>query len=200
MSQQGAQRGQWSSRLGFILAAAGGAVGLGNLWKFPYITLENHGGAFVLVYLAAVILVGAPIMVAEILLGRRAEKDPVGSFRVLAAGRRGAGLWPGVGVLGVITGFVILSYYSVVAGWTIRYIGMALSGQLGDLATHPGALDTFFGGFLASSGQQITYYLLFMAATIGVVYFGVSKGIERVTTVLMPCLFLILIALVIYSA
>jgi len=103
------QRGQWTGRLGFTLAAAGSAVGLGNPWKFPYIAMENHGGAFVLIYLAAVILVGAPIMVAEILMGRRAEKDPVGSFRALSAGKRSAGLWPGVGVLGVITGFVILS-------------------------------------------------------------------------------------------
>ena len=192
-------RGQWSSRLGFILAASGGAVGLGNLWKFPYIALENQGGAFVLIYIAAVILVGAPIMIAEILLGRRAEKDPVGTFRILSAGKRGAGLWPGVGVLGIITGFVILSYYSVVAGWTLRYILMALSGQLGELATHPGALDAFFGEFLASGGQQISYFVLFMAATVGVVYFGVAKGIERVTSVLMPCLFAILLALAIYS-
>ncbi len=192
-------RGQWSSRLGFILAASGGAVGLGNLWKFPYIALENQGGAFVLIYIAAVILVGAPIMIAEILLGRRAEKDPVGTFRILSAGKRGAGLWPGVGVLGVITGFVILSYYCVVAGWTLRYILMALSGQLGALATHPGALDAFFGEFLTSGGQQIGYFVLFMAATVGVVYFGVARGIERVTSVLMPCLFAILLALAIYS-
>jgi NSS family neurotransmitter:Na+ symporter len=195
-----ARRGQWSGRLGFVLAAAGGAVGLGNLWKFPYITLENQGGAFVLIYIAAVILVGAPIMLAEVLMGRRAEKDPVGTFRLLAAGKRGARLWPGVGVLGLITGFVILSYYTAVAGWTLRYILMAVGGQLGDLATHPGALEAFFGGFLADGGQQILYYLLFMAATVGVVYFGIAKGIERATTLLMPCLFLILLAMVVYSA
>lgn len=197
--QQSARRGQWSGRLGFVLAAAGGAVGLGNLWKFPYITLENHGGAFVLIYLAAVVMVGAPIMIAEILIGRRAAKDPVGSFRTLAAGTRGARLWPGVGVLGVITGFVILSYYTAVTGWTLRYILMALSGQLGELAMHPGALDAFFGRFLADGGQQVLCYLLFMAATVGVVYFGVARGIERVSFVLMPFLFLILIAMVVYS-
>jgi len=201
MNQQpSSQRGQWSGRLGFVLAAAGGAVGLGNLWKFPYITMENHGGAFVLIYIAAVILVGAPIMIAEILMGRRAEKDPVGTFRILSAGRRGGKLWPGVGVLGVITGFAILSYYSVVAGWTLRYILMALTGQLGELASHPGALEDFFVGFLADGGQQMLYSLLFMAATVGVVYFGVLKGIERVNLILMPCLFLILIAMAVYSA
>ena len=196
MSQQ---RGQWSGRMGFILAAAGSAVGLGNLWKFPYIALENKGGAFVLVYIAAVILVGVPIMVAEILLGRRGQKDPVGSFRVQAEGKPGAGLWPGVGILGVITGFVILSYYSVVAGWTIRYIIMALSGQLNALATDPGALEGFFGEFLGNSGQQVFYHLLFMAATIGVVYFGVARGIERVAKILVPVLFAILIALSVYA-
>ncbi len=193
------QRGQWSGRLGFVLAAAGSAVGLGNLWKFPYITLENDGGAFVLVYIAAVILVGVPIMMAEILLGRRAQKDPVGTFRTLSAGKPGEKLWPGVGVLGVITGFVILSYYSVVAGWTIRYIIMALSGQLGELAHHPGALETWFGEFLSSNTQQTFYYTLFMAATIGVVYFGVKNGIERAAKILVPILFLILVVLVIYS-
>ncbi len=196
MSQK---RGQWSGRMGFVLAAAGSAVGLGNLWKFPYITLENKGGAFVLVYIAAIALVGLPIMVAEILLGRRGQKDPVGSFRVQAEGKPGAGLWPGVGILGVVTGFVILSYYSVVAGWTIRYIIMALSGQLNSLASHPGALEGFFGEFLGNGGQQVFYHVLFMAATIGVVFFGVAKGIERAAKVLVPILFAILVALAIYS-
>ncbi|MCP4547560.1 MAG: sodium-dependent transporter [bacterium] len=198
MSQQ---RGQWSGRLGFILAAAGSAVGLGNLWKFPYITLENNGGAFVLVYIGAVILVGLPIMFAEVLLGRRAQKDPVGTFRLLSAGKPGASLWPGVGILGVITGFIILSYYSVVAGWTIRYIIMALSGQLGELATNADAnvLGNFFGDFLGNSTEQAVYYTLFMGATIGVVYFGVANGIERVAKILVPVLFIILLALTAYS-
>jgi NSS family neurotransmitter:Na+ symporter len=134
------QRAQWTGRLGFILAAAGSAIGLGNLWKFPYITYENNGGAFVLVYLAAIAVVGAPIMLAEILLGRRSQKNAVGAFRELATGKSGGRAWLGVGVLGVTTGFVILSYYSVVAGWTLRYILMAVSGQLGDLAHHPGII------------------------------------------------------------
>jgi len=193
------QRGHWSGRLGFILAAAGSAIGLGNLWKFPYITYENGGGAFVLVYLFAVLLIGAPIMAAEILLGRRAQKDPVGTFRILAEGKRGAKIWPGVGVLGVITGFIILSYYSVVAGWTLRYIGMSLSGSLGKMALDPSALQNFFGGFLGDSGQQILYHFLFMAMTTGVVIFGVQKGIERAARVMMPLLFGILGLLVIYA-
>lgn len=192
------KRAQWGSRFGFILAAAGSAIGLGNLWKFPYITYENNGGAFVLVYLAAIVLVGAPIMVAEILLGRRSQHNAVGAFRILAAGKPGGKAWMGVGILGVMTGFVILSYYSVVAGWTLRYIVMAASGHLGQLAQDPEALQGFFGEFLANPGQQLLGHLLFMAATVFVVYFGVTRGIERAAKVLMPLLFVILIILTVY--
>ena len=194
-----APRGQWSGKLGFILAAAGSAVGLGNLWKFPYITYNNHGGAFVLVYLGAVALVGLPIMMAEIILGRRAQLDPVGTFRRLGAGHRGGKAWQAVGFLGVAAGFIILSYYSVVAGWTLRYIQMGISGKLGELASHPGALQTYFVGYLADGPAQVLGLVLFMALTVGSVYFGVKGGIEKVATVLMPALFLILIALTIYA-
>jgi NSS family neurotransmitter:Na+ symporter len=193
------ERAQWTGRLGFVLAASGSAIGLGNLWKFPYITYENNGGAFVLVYLAAIAVVGVPIMVAEILLGRRSQKNPVGAFRVLAEGKPGGRWWQAVGFLGVMTGFVILSYYSVVAGWTIRYILMAVSGDLADLAHHPAAMQSFFGDFLASPWQQITCHCLFMGATIGIVFFGVGRGIERAAKFLMPVLLSILVMLVIYS-
>ncbi len=199
MGEQVSSRGTWSGRLGFVLAAAGSAVGLGNLWKFPYITYENGGGAFVLVYLAAIVMVGLPVMMAEVLLGRRTQRNPVGAFRILSQGKRGHRLWPGVGVLGVISGFVILSYYSVVAGWTVRYIGLAISGRLEAMAVHPEALQTFFSGFLGSGAQQVLYHTIFMGATVGIVILGVQKGIERATKVLMPLLFLILIALVAYS-
>ncbi len=124
------QRGQWSGRLGFILAAAGSAIGLGNLWKFPYITHQNEGGAFVLIYIAAVILVGFPIMTAEVILGRRTQHSPVGAFGLLSRGKLGGKLWMAVGFLGVSAGFIILSYYSVVAGWTLHYVLLALQGKL----------------------------------------------------------------------
>ncbi len=192
-------RGQWSGKLGFILAAAGSAVGLGNLWKFPYITYENHGGAFVLVYLAAVALVGLPIMLAEIILGRRSQLSPVGAFKKLAVGLPGGSAWQALGFLGVAAGFVILSYYSVVAGWTLRYTWMAISGQLGAIANQPGALDTFFGNYVANGGAQIIGNGLFMLLTIGGVYFGVKSGIERVARILMPILVLILLALAVYA-
>lgn len=191
-------RAQWGSRLGFILAAAGSAVGLGNLWKFPYITFENGGGAFVLVYLVAIALVGAPIMLAEIILGRKTQLGPVGAFRRLGRDGPGGPAWIGVGILGVVTGFVILSYYSVVAGWTLRYIVLALSGKLAPLSDDPVALQSFFGTFLSNPWQQTFFHLLFMSATVGVVYFGVGRGIERAAKVLMPILFTILVALIFY--
>ena len=194
-------RGQWSGKLGFILAATGSAIGLGNLWKFPYITHENNGGAFVLVYIACIVLVGGPIMMAEILIGRKTQLSPVGAFRVMSLGKPGGKLWQGVGFLGVLAGFTILSYYSVVAGWTIHYTWLALSGQLAELATNPEVLGTYFGSeFLADGTQQVSYHVLFMCLTIGAVFFGVKGGIERVAKVLMPILFAILIGLVIYSS
>ncbi len=194
-------RGQWSGRLGFILAAAGSAIGLGNLWKFPYMTHQNHGGAFVLIYLGAVVLVGLPIMAAEILLGRRTQRSPVGAFLLLGRDRPGGRAWGAVGFLGVTAGFVILSYYSVVAGWTIHYIVMAVAGRLGALAREPAALQSYFvQDFLGNGWLQGGYHLLFMALTVGAVYFGVKGGIERVARVLMPVLFAIMAGLVIYVA
>ena len=193
-------RGQWSGKLGFILAAAGSAVGLGNLWKFPYITYENQGGAFVLVYIAAVAVVGLPIMVAEIILGRRGGLNPVGTFAKLAQGRPGGRAWSAVGFVGVAAGFIILSYYSVVAGWTLRYIAMAVGGQLGQLAAQPHALDEFFGAYAADGGAQVLGHAIFMGATMTAVVLGVKGGIERVATLLMPLLFAILIGLAIYAA
>ena len=185
--------------MGFVLAAAGSAIGLGNLWKFPYITLENNGGAFVLVYLAAIAVVGVPIMGAEILLGRRSGRNPVGAFGLLGVGKPGGRAWKSVGYLGVIAGFIILSYYSMIAGWTLRYILLAFSGSLGELAGHPETLEAFFGGFLADPSAQILFHTLFMGATVAVVFFGVGRGIERAAKLLMPLLFVILVVLAAYS-
>ncbi|MCP4292147.1 MAG: sodium-dependent transporter [bacterium] len=194
-------RGQWSGRMGFILAATGSAIGLGNLWKFPYITHENHGGAFVLVYIAMVLLVGFPIMIAEVLVGRRTQLSPVSAFRKLGKDKPGGALWAGVGFLGVLAGFSILSYYSVVAGWTIHYTWLSLTGELNRLAADPAGLQTYFGGeFLANGSQQVMYHLLFMGLTTSAVYFGVKGGIEKVAKILMPMLLLILLILVVYSS
>ena len=122
----GTSRGAWTGQLGFVLAAAGSAVGLGNIWMFPYRTGMNGGGAFVLVYLGAVLLVGIPLLVAEVMLGRTTGRNPVGAFRAL----RPASAWPVVGWLGVVAGFVILSFYGVVAGWAMDYVWRSAGGLL----------------------------------------------------------------------
>jgi NSS family neurotransmitter:Na+ symporter len=173
--------------MGFILAAAGSAIGLGNLWKFPYVTYENgyqmidgvkheHGaGTFILVYIACIILVGLPIMMAEILVGRKTQLSPVGAFGKLGEDRPGGRSWSLLGFMGVLAGFIILSYYSVVAGWTIHYTFLSLKGELAQLATNWEQLDSYFGNeFLASGGSQLFYHVLFMALTTGAVFFGVK--------------------------
>jgi NSS family neurotransmitter:Na+ symporter len=183
------KRDQWASRIGFILAAAGSAVGLGNLWKFPYITWHNNGGAFVLVYLACVVAIGLPVMMAEILLGRRTQMSPVPAFQKL--GSRGWGL---VGFLGVLTGFVILGYYSVIAGWSIRSfiqcVGWSING-------YQAPADTAFTAFLSDGSTQLLLAFIFLVVTAFIVWRGVSSGIEKAAKFLMPVLLLILVYLVV---
>ncbi len=181
--------------LGFILAAGGSAVGLGNIWKFPYITYENHGGSFVLVYLLSVLVVGFPIMMAEIVIGRSTQKSPVGAFLKL-----GNPAWSLVGWLGIGAGFVILSYYSVVAGWTVQYFSKCLVWSIRGFTPHDAAtLGSNFNSFLANGPAQILFHGLFMTFTVLVVVFGIKNGIERITKILMPILFLILLILVVNS-
>ncbi|MCP3982270.1 MAG: sodium-dependent transporter [bacterium] len=182
-------RDQWGSRLGFILAASGSAIGLGNLWKFPYITWANNGGAFVLVYLICIAAVGLPIMMAEILIGRSTQKSPVGAMRAVAGPA-----WSWVGGLGVLTGFVILGYYTVIAGWALRYFAQCVRWSLSDFSPEASSGDAF-GAFAGNGVVQAALVLAFMCATVFVVHRGVGRGIERVSRVLMPILFLILIVL-----
>jgi len=181
-------REQWGSRLGFVLAAAGSAVGLGNIWKFPYMTGENGGGAFLILYLALVFSIGMSVMLAEFAIGRAAQRDPVGAFAVL----RGK-LWPLVGGMGILAGFFILSFYSVVAGWTIAYVVKMASGALvGDAD----ALGGMFGNFISDPVEPLLYHALFMGICVAVVLGGVSGGIERASKILMPVLFVLLIVLI----
>ena len=187
-------------RMGFVLAAAGSAVGLGNIWKFPYITYENGGGSFVVVYLIAVVVIGAPIMLAETLIGRTTRLSPVGAFGELAKNVVGGRAWSLIGWLGVLTGFVILSYYAIIAGWTIYYIGQCLSWSFGGFSSDAAAgLGDSFSSFLANGPLQISFHAFFMVLTVAVVLFGVRSGIERVTKVLMPILVVLLLLLVINS-
>ena len=182
-------------RLGFVLAAAGSAIGLGNIWKFPYMTYENNGGSFVLVYLLAVVVVGLPIMMAEIVIGRSTQKSPVSAFLKLSHPG-----WSLIGWLGIMTGFVILSYYSVVAGWTVHYFIKGLSWSIHGFSAETSAtLGNQFEAFVSNPWAQIGYHALFMCFSVLVVIFGVKSGIERLTRILMPILLLILISLVITS-
>jgi neurotransmitter:Na+ symporter, NSS family len=189
-----AERAHWGSRLGFVLAAAGSAVGLGNIWRFSYVTGENGGGLFVLIYLGAILLVGLPIMMAEFYIGRQTQNSPVGAFRSLS---RPGSPWMGFGWLGVIAAFVILSYYSVIAGWCMHYTWISVTatfqGLDGDSA---GAM---FGELHSNPALSTMWHLIFMAITVSIVIAGIRQGIELWVKILMPLLFLLLFVLLIYS-
>lgn len=189
------RREHWSGRLAFVLAATGSAVGLGNIWKFPYITGVNGGGWFVLIYLICVVAVAMPIMVAEILLGRAAQRSPVFAFRKLAGPRSP---WQGIGWLGVAAAFVILSYYSVVAGWTLHYTWLALS--QGFTGMQPAEVEALFNAVYQDPGINLFWHGLFMLLTIAIVAAGVNAGVERWSRILMPLLFLMILALVLRAA
>lgn len=182
-------RESWGSKIGFMVAATGSAVGLGNLWKFPYITWHNHGGAFVIIYLIAVVVIGWPIMMAEILIGRRTQESPVPAFEMLGSKR-----WALVGWLGVLTGFVILGYYSVIAGWTITSFVSCMKWSLSGYVQPP---SDAFGKFIGNGALQMLLSFVFMAATAVIIWRGIKKGIEQTTKILMPILFVILVYLVI---
>lgn len=187
-------RGQWKSRLGFVLAASGSAVGLGNIWKFPYITGENGGGIFVLLYLICIALVGLPVMIAEVMIGRASQRSPVPAYTELSGNKV---VWAIVGWMGVATGFILLSYYAVVAGWAFKYIELAAGGQFdGASAEQIGAM---FGSVAGSPGESIFWHLLFMVATVAIVVGGVQKGIEQAAKFMMPALLGIMFILMIYA-
>jgi neurotransmitter:Na+ symporter, NSS family len=185
-----AERGMWGSRFGFILAAAGSAVGLGNIWGFPTQVGQGGGAVFVLVYLVCVALIGFPIMIAEITIGRRAEKDPVGSFATIKPGTR----WWLVGALGVLAGIGILSFYIVIFGWTVAYIWFTAAGTVGRT---PEAIGAFFGAFTANAPLNVGLTLGVLGLTAAIVAGGVRGGIERVTKTLMPLLIGLLVLLAI---
>ncbi|MCD6527803.1 MAG: sodium-dependent transporter [Desulfuromonas sp.] len=188
------QRAQWASRLGFILAASGSAIGLGNIWKFPYVVGQNGGSAFVLVYLAAIVLVGVPIMMAEFLLGREGQRDAIGTFSRLAGPRSP---WCLVGWVGVTAAFILFSFYAVVAGWSFDYVFKSLGGRISGQS--PAQIKAIFGTLLDSPGQMIIWQALFVMATAGIVSRGIRGGIERCSKILMPTLFALLFYLFIHG-
>ncbi|MEO0601676.1 MAG: sodium-dependent transporter [Myxococcota bacterium] len=185
-------RGNFGSLIGFVMAGAGSAIGLGNIWRFPYVTGESGGAAFLVIYLAFVLLIGVPVIYAELAMGRASQRNPVGAFAALGP-KEGGNPWVAVGGLGVITGFAILAFYSVVAGWTLGYVGMAFGGTFagGVTAEQSGAI---FGGFVANPVWAVALTASFLVLTALVVRGGVQKGIERATSILMP-VFLILLVL-----
>jgi len=183
-------RDHWATKLGFVLAASGSAIGLGNIWRFPYKAGQYGGGAFVIAYIIAVIIIGIPIMIAEFIIGRSAQKSPVGAFKAL----RNSRIWPLVGWLGVLSGFTILSYYSVVGGWILRYFWESCFHFFKE-----GASATNFNVFLSSPTDQVLWHGLFMVLTMLIVRGGITSGIERWSKVLMPALLIILLILMINS-
>ena len=188
------QRGFWGSRLGFILAASGSAIGLGNVWKFPYIVGENGGGAFVLIYLLCIFIIGTPIMLAEFTLGRKTNLNPVGAFKSLTPQTT----FTGIGYMGVLAGFLILSFYGVVGGWTFAYVVKSITGSVLSFTT-PKEAGTFFGNFIGNTGETLFYHALFMGVCIAIVIRGIHGGIEKACDILMPTLVFFLFLLMIRS-
>lgn len=181
------------SRIGFILAAAGSAVGLGNIWKFPYMTGESGGGAFVLIYLLTITFVGLSLFIAEVIMGKASRTDAVSSFEDLAP--RNKGLWKYAGFM-VFTGTIILSFYLVVIGWIFKYVLISIN----NLPTDGAAAGAMFGGMV--TGDAMTQFVFFNIAffvTVWIVTRGIKKGIEKVNLILMPLLIMILLALFFYS-
>jgi len=187
------KREQWGSRVGFILAAAGSAVGLGNIWRFPYITGKYGGAVFVLFYLIIVAVIGMSLMLAEFAIGRGARKDAVGSMKLL-----GGNAWSVAGWLGFLSAFVILSYYSVIMGWAFAYMLKSLTGLMA-AAVSGEASGAFFSAFVSDAPQTLGYHTLMIVMMFVVIYMGVTQGIEKFCKVLMPALFVLLLMLIVRS-
>ena len=189
--------GQWSSRWAFILAATGSAVGLGNIWRFPYMLGESGGGAFVLLYIICALALGIPIMMAEILLGRRGRQSPLNTMRELAREEGLSPYWQIIGMMGMIAGFLILSYYSVISGWVLSYINRSASGMFEGASA--GEISKIFTDFISNPEQLLAWHTVFMAMCIMVVSRGVKSGLEKAVRYLMPALFVLLLVLVGYA-
>ena len=185
--------GTWSSRWTFILAATGSAVGLGNIWKFPYMAGDNGGGAFVLVYLACICIIGLPIMLGEIMIGRRGRSSPANSMRSLAVEANTSSAWTLLGATGALAGLLILSFYSVAAGWAMSYIFNGFQNITAESSS------SSFNDLLSSPSSLIFWHTLFISITVFIVARGILQGLEKWINTLMPILFLIILLLCIYA-
>lgn len=189
--------GNWSSRMAFILAVTGSAVGLGNIWKFPYIAGQNGGGAFVLVYLACVLLIGMPVMMSEILIGRRGRRNPVATMELLGKEEGSSGRWKWVGGMGVLAGIFILSYYSVIAGWTLAYIVKSATGTF--VGATPDAVGAEFANYTGDWRLVALTHTIFMGLSVFVVARGVERGLEQAVRFMVPALLALMLILLVYS-
>jgi neurotransmitter:Na+ symporter, NSS family len=190
---QTSSRGNWSGATGFILASMGSAVGLGNVWRYPYITGQYGGAAFILLYIGCVLAIGIPLMIAEFLIGRKTKRNPVGAFRKL----RPRSPWLLTGWLGIVSAFTILSYYAVVGGWVLHYVCLSLINSFAGKSA--GQVTDIFISMNLNPGLQIFWLAIFMLVTIVIVSKGVSSGLEAANKVMMPLLFVLLIVLAIYA-
>ena len=208
MSTNTSVTGRWSSRFAYILAATGAAVGLGNIWKFPYIMGENGGGAFVIVYLLCILFIGIPVMMAETFIGKRGRSTPANAAAKVAQESGHTTHWSLLGTSGVLAGFLILSFYVVIAGWALAYVFFAGDGQFSAMAlaagedgkAHADSVGALFGGLLADPFKLILCTTLTVLATVLVLGKGLNKGLETAVTALMPALFILLAIIMVYSA
>jgi NSS family neurotransmitter:Na+ symporter len=189
--------GNWSSKMAFVLAVTGSAVGLGNIWKFPYVAGENGGGAFVLVYLICVVVIGMPVMMSEILIGRRGRRNPVATMELLGQEEGSSRNWRFIGLMGVVAGIFILSYYSVIAGWTLAYIVKSATGTFVDATASLVVAE--LDAFKAATGTVVFVHTLFMSLTVFVVARGVERGLEQAVRFMVPALLLMMLVLLVYS-
>lgn len=189
--------GHWSSRAAFIFAVTGLAVGLGNIWKFPYIAGQNGGGAFVLVYLVCVVAIGLPVMMAEILIGRRGRRNPVATMALLGEEEGSSRQWKWLGFMGVVAGILILSYYSVIAGWTLAYVPKSIAGAFTGASAQD--VEAIFAGFTGSWVSVTVAHTVFMASTIFVVARGVERGLEQAVRFIVPALLILMLVLLGYA-
>lgn len=185
-------RDSFSSKFGVIAAAAGSAIGLGNIWRFPYETGANGGGAFLVIYLLCIVIIGLPVMISEFVIGRSAQRNPYGAFRMLAPGKP----WFLIGLMGVVAAFMILAFYTVVAGWTLEYIYQSFLGSLRD--KDPVQLKGMFDSFRYDSYRPLIWFLVFIGLTGWVVIAGIKNGIEKYTKILMPLLLVMLVGMALY--
>ena len=189
--------GNWSSRLVFILAVTGSAVGLGNIWKFPYVAGDNGGGAFVLVYLLCVVAVGLPIMMAEILIGRRGRRNPASTMALLGREEGSSGGWGTVGFIGILAGALILSFYSVIAGISLAYVVESVKGAF--VSQDAAGIDRIFNDLTGSWQAMVFWHTLFMATTVFVVARGIERGLEKAVRFMVPALLALMLALLVYA-